>query len=209
MPFVDRLGPEPTVHPTAQMNNTTLGAYTEIAENCYLENTTMDDYSYCGHLCFFQNVTIGKFSNIAAMVRVGPTMHPTDRPTQHHFTYRRALYGFAEQDDEEFFAWRAAQRATIGHDTWLGHGAIVMPNVSIGTGAVIGAGAVVTKDVPPYGIALGVPATVVKHRFTARIVDALFDIAWWDWDHHMIAERLEDFSAPIEEFIGKYGGGAL
>lgn len=206
MPIVDHLGSEPTVHDTARMTTTTLGTYTEVAEMCYLQNVSMDDYSYCGQFCYFQNATIGKFANIAAMVRIGPTMHPTDKPTQHHFTYRRRLYGFAEKDDEEFFSWRAKQRVSIGHDTWLGHGSIVMPNVTIGTGAVVGAGAVVTKDVPPYGIAVGVPAAVVKYRFSARVVEALLDIAWWDWDHDVIAERLNDFSAPVEDFVAKYRG---
>lgn len=204
MPTGRQLGIEPTVHPSAQLSNALLGAYTEVGEMSYLQNVEMGDYSYCGQFCFFQNATINRFANIAAAVRIGPTRHPTDRPTQHHFTYRRVLYGFAERDDEEFFAWRAAQRAAIGHDTWLGHGAIVMPNVTVGTGAVIGAGAVVTKDIPPYGIAVGVPASVVKHRFSAKIVDALLEIAWWDWSHETIADRIEDFSAPIEGFVEKY-----
>jgi hypothetical protein len=204
-----RLSENPMVHPSARTSNAALGAYTEVGEMCFLENVTMGDYSYCGQFCFFQNATIGRFSNVAAMVRIGPTRHPTDRPTQHHFTYRRALYGFAATDDEAFFSWRTEQRATIGHDTWLGHGSIVMPNVTVGTGAVVGAGAVVTRDVPPYGIAVGVPAEVVKHRFDARTVDALFEIAWWNWPHETIAERLEDFSSPIDAFIEKYRGRAI
>ena len=70
---------------------------------------------------------IGKFSNIAAMVRIGPTDHPYERPSLHHFTYRQKMYGFSDQDDEPFFEQRESQTAYIGHDTWIGHGAIIQP----------------------------------------------------------------------------------
>lgn len=203
-----RLTAEPSVHPTAEVHSAHLGAYTEVGLMSFLEKVTMGDYSYCGQFCFFQNVTIGAFANIAAAVRVGPTMHPTERATQHHFTYRRRLYGFAETDDESFFAWREAQRATIGHDTWIGHGAIIMPNVTVGTGSVIGAGAVVTRDVPPYTVAVGVPARVVKRRFDEATAAALEQIAWWRWDHATIAARLADFTGSVETFIEKYRGEA-
>lgn len=199
-----RLSTIPTVHPTARLTATNLGAYTEVGEQCYLENVEMGDYSYCGQLCYFQNVTVGKFSSIAAAVRIGPTMHPTDRPTQHHFTYRRALYGLADHDDHAFFAWRASQRSTVGHDTWIGHAAIIMPNRTVGTGAIIGAGAVVTKDIPPYAVAVGVPARVIRQRFSAETAEALQAIAWWNWHHELIAERLEDFSLPVDAFVEKH-----
>ncbi len=82
-----------------------------------------------------------------------------------------------------FFDWRRSHRVTLGQDVWIGHGAIVLPGVSIGTGAAVGAGAVVTrKDVPPFAIAVGVPARVLRLRFASEIVAALQRIAWWDWD---------------------------
>ena len=118
------------------------------------------------------------------------------------------MYGFAESDDEAFFDWREAQLTRIGHDTWIGHGAIIMPAVSVGTGSVIGAGAVVTHDVPPYAIAVGVPARVVKSRFHGGIVAELLEIAWWDWPHATIRDRLQDFTADVEAFVEKYGAGS-
>lgn len=202
----DRLTPEPTIREGVQQRGCTFGRYTEVGAYSYLESSTLGDYSYCGQFCFFQNAEVGAFANIAAAVRLGPTMHPMDRPTQHHFTYRRRLYGFDERDDEAFFAWRAAQRLVVGHDTWLGHGAIVMPNVEVGTGAVVGAGAVVTRDVPPYTVAVGVPARVVKRRFSESIAERLIALAWWEWPHEVIRERLADFSAPVEAFLERYEG---
>jgi hypothetical protein len=94
----------------------------------------------------------------------------------------------------------------LGHDVWIGHGAIVLPGRRIGTGAVIGAGAVVTRDVPPYAIAVGNPARVLRQRFAPAIAERLLTLAWWDWDHERLRVALPDFRLPeIEAFLDKYG----
>jgi hypothetical protein len=146
---------------------------------------------------------IGKFSNIAAMVRINPGFHPMERPTLHHFTYRRAKYGLAPEDDASFFEWRRRQRVGIGHDTWIGHGVVIMPGVRIGNGAVIGSNSVVTKDVPAYAIAAGAPAKVLRQRFTRSIASAIESTAWWDWDHDTLAERMDDF-CDLRRFLSRY-----
>jgi hypothetical protein len=74
----------------------------------------------------------------------------------------------------------------------------------MGNGAVVGAGAVVTKDGPPFSIAVGVPAKVVRMRFVPAIAEALERIAWWDWDRQTFASRFDDFMLPIEAFVEKY-----
>lgn len=195
----------PLVHAPTELSNCSLGAYTEVGRMCYLENVDMGDYSYCGPFCFMQNADIGKFANIAASVRLGPTRHPMDRPTQHHFTYRSAMYGFSDTDDEAFFAERAARRLRVGHDTWIGHGAIIMPGLTIGDGAVVGAGAVVTHDLPAYSVAVGVPARVTGRRFDEELALGLAEIRWWDWDHETLKERMEDFRGDTRAFVEKYG----
>lgn len=199
-----RLTQEPTIDPTAKMKNVTFGIFNEIGELNSIENSHFDDYSYTGQFCFVQNAQIGKFANIAAAVRIGPTDHPYERASLHHFTYRPEMYGFAESAEQSFLERRADRITTIGHDTWIGHGTIIMPEVTIGNGAIIGSGAVVTKDIPPYAIAVGVPAKVVKYRFEPEIINALEQIQWWDWAPEAIKERLEDFRGPIEDFVEKY-----
>ena len=74
----------------------------------------------------------------------------------------------------------------------------------IGTGAVIGSGAVVTKDIPPYAIAVGVPGRVVKYRFPKHVIEQLQSIAWWDWDRATLVERFNEL-LDLESFIAKYG----
>lgn len=199
-----QLSPRPLVHTPVQVTNIHLGPYTEVGEMSYLENVEMGAYSYCGPFCIFQNASIGKFANIAASVRIGPTRHPIERPTLHHFTYRRAMYGFAELDDEDFFAWRAGQIARLGHDTWIGHGAVIMPNVTVGTGSVIGSGAIVTRDVPEYSVAVGVPARVVRRRFDPQVVEAMGRIKWWNWSHEQITERIDAFSGDVTDFVAAF-----
>jgi phosphonate metabolism protein (transferase hexapeptide repeat family) len=202
-----KLQKEGLVHEGVEAVDLRRGAYTEVGEYGHYENVDLGDYSYTGPFCFLQNTVVKKFSNIAANVRIGPTMHPMNRPTLHHFTYRRIMYGLDETDDEEFFAWRKGRIATIGHDTWIGHGAIVMPGVQIGNGAVVGSGAVVTKDVAPFAVVVGVPARLLKHRFPEALAREMEAIAWWDWPHELLHERLADFCGSAEDFVLRYGAG--
>ena len=79
------------------------------------------------------------------------------------------------------FGERRADRVVIGNDVWIGHAVIVMPGVKVGDGAVLAAGAVVTRDVAPYTIVGGVPAKQIRERFNRTIAAQLSQIAWWDW----------------------------
>jgi len=201
-----RLSEKPLIESNSKLNNVTLGQFTQVGIYNFLDNVVIDDYSYTGQFCFAQNANIGKFSNIAAMVRIGPTDHPMERPTQHHFTYRRRMYGFSDEDDNQFFERRKNRITTIGHDTWIGHGAIIMPEVKIGNGAVVGSGAIVTKDVEPYTIVVGMPAIPVKKRFSDEIIVKLEQIKWWDWPYEKIKESFGDFLLNIELFVEKHYG---
>jgi phosphonate metabolism protein (transferase hexapeptide repeat family) len=201
---VKKLSSEPSIGKDVHLTNAQLGPWTEVGDYTHLENVVLDAFSYCGQFCFMQNTRVGKFSNIAAAVRLGPTMHPLDRPTLHHFTYRRVMFGLDETDDVEFFRERTSRITTIGHDTWLGHGVIVMPGLAVGHGAVIGSGAVVTKDVAPWTIVGGVPAKFIRRRFTPELGAALEAIAWWDWPYELIKERFQDFLESAAGFAEKY-----
>jgi phosphonate metabolism protein (transferase hexapeptide repeat family) len=202
-----KLSEAPLVHATAKIVDTTLGRYTEVGAGCTLSHSTMGDYSYCVDNTQIAYATIGKFANIASHVRIYASMHPMDRASLHHFSYRSSWYFEGESDDQEFFDWRAGQRITIGHDTWIGHGAVIMPGVKIGNGASIGANAVVTRDVADFAIAVGVPARTIRQRFSDDIASRLDALAWWDWEHERLHAALKDFrSLTAEEFLGQYGG---
>ena len=89
-------------------------------------------------------------------------------------------------------AWGNKGDIVIGSDVWIGYEAIVLAGVTIGDGAVVGARAVVTKDVPPYTIVGGVPAKPIRKRFDDKTIEALLDIKWWDWPKDRIARHASD-----------------
>ena len=199
------LGEKPLIHPSAQVNASTFGRYCEVMEGSTLNEVEMGDYSYCARYADIFCTTIGKFSNIAAMTRINPGNHPMQRASLHHFMYRSQQYWPDKRDDPDFFDWRRDHRVTIGHDTWLGHGAIVLPGRHVGHGAVVGAGAVVTKDVAPYEIVAGNPAKRIRMRFDTGIAERLLTLAWWDWGHDRLGDALEDFrSLSVHAFLERH-----
>ena len=200
------LSEAPTIHDDCMIVNSDIGAWTEIGRGTMVIESSIGDYSYTAGDVDMIYADVGKFCSIASHVRVNPGNHPMQRVTQHHMTYRRKEFGFAETDDTEFFEWRRSHRCVIGNDVWIGHSATIMPGVCIGTGAVIGSGAVVTKDVEPYQVVVGVPARPIRKRFSEPIINQLLDIAWWDWDRATLEARFEDFY-DMDAFIAKYGHG--
>lgn len=197
----------PFIHDGCSIDDANFGAYVEIGQGSRIAHSSIGDYSYCDRYADIANTTLGKFANIAAFVRIGATDHPMEKASLHHFLYRSSYYWDDVQDDDAFFAQRVARRTVIGADTWIGHGAIIKPDITIGAGAVIASGAVVTKDVPPYMIVAGLPATPLRPRFAANVVDRLQDLAWWDWPHETLRTALPDFRAlPAEAFLEKYNG---
>lgn len=200
-----KLSETPAVHPTAEVHDSVLGRYTEVGANCHVNHSTLGDYSYLVDGTQVAYAQIGKFANIAANVRIYASKHPMQRASLHHFTYRSSWYFDGEEDDQAFFEWRAENGIEIGHDTWIGHGAVIMPGVKVGHGAIVGSNAVVTKDVADFAIAVGVPAKPIRQRFPGPIADRLLALGWWDWSHDKLHRALPDFRAlEIEAFLEKY-----
>ncbi|NJM82169.1 MAG: chloramphenicol acetyltransferase [Tabrizicola sp.] len=197
----------PLIHAGCLIGNATFGAYCEVGEGSRVLNSRFEDYAYCDRLSDIANTSVGKFANIAAMTRIGPTDHPYEHASLHHFLYRSSYYWDDAEDDPAHFATRAARRTVIGPDVWIGHGAIIKPEVTIGAGAIVASGAVVTRDVPPYMIVAGLPAATLRPRFASTIAERLMALAWWDWDHAALRDALDDFRGlKAEAFLEKYRG---
>lgn len=197
----------PFIHPECEITDSSFGAYVEIGKGSRVAHSYFGDYSYCDRYADIANAKIGKFCNIAAFARIGATDHPLHTAACHHFLYRSRDYWDDATNDEEFFAHRKSRIASIGHDTWIGAGAMIKPEVRLGHGAVVAAGAVVTKDVAPYTIVAGTPAKPLRLRQPREIADRLIALAWWDWPHDALRMALEDFrTLKAEVFLERYGG---
>lgn len=203
-----KLSPDtPLIHDGARVANSTFGPWCEVGPGSLVLNSDFGAYAYCDRMADIANTSVGAFSNIAAMTRIGPTDHPYRNAAQHHFLYRSSYYWDDAPDDAAFFAARAARRTTLGADCWIGHGAIVKPEVTVGIGAIVASGAVVTRDVGPFQIVAGCPATPLRARFPQAVIDRLLALAWWNWDHARLRGALEDFRAlPAEAFLDRYEG---
>lgn len=136
-------------------------------------------------------VTIGKFCAFGENVKLILSNHNYNYPSIQYTLYGRL---FNELPYE-----KKAGAITVGHDVWIGDNVIILPDVTIGNGACIGAGTIVTKDIPDYAIAGGNPAKIIKYRFTQNQIDRLNETKWWDWDDAAILQnRAFFFSTPAE-----------
>ena len=195
----------PFIHDGCSIDDANFGAYVEIGQGSRIAHSSIGDYSYCDRFADIANTTVGKFANIAAFVRIGATDHPMEKASLHHFHYRSASYFDDAADDAAWFAHRQTRRTMIGHDTWIGHGAQVRPEVTIGHGAVIAGGAIVTKDVAPYMIVAGIPAVPLRARFSDAVAERMLALAWWDWPHDRLRAALDDFrKLRAEDFLDRY-----
>ncbi|SMX42130.1 CatB-related O-acetyltransferase [Maliponia aquimaris] len=128
-----------------------------------------------------ERLSLGKFCQVAHGVRflTSSANHATDGLT---------TYPFAVFDPDSMTGYQPDTRDTvIGHDVWLGYGALVLPGARIGNGVIVGAGAVVRGTVPDYAVVTGNPAQVVRLRFTPAEIATLNALAWWDWHDDTIA----------------------
>ncbi len=182
-----------------------LGRFTDVGERVVLAECVVGDYSYFERHSEAIYTTVGKFCAVAANVRLNALGHPMERVSQHKITYRPNEYFVGAKIDRGFREQRQKARVVIGHDVWIGHGAIVLPGVSVGHGAVIAAGAVVTKDVDPYAIVAGVPVKRIKWRFAETIRARIMALGWWDWDHEKLAQAVDDMRVlSVEAFLDKW-----
>ena len=159
----------------------------------FFDNVEMGDFSYCGYNCRFQNVVIGKFCSIADDVVIGGAHHHLDKVSTSPIFYDRSVLGPGWGKDPR----ERIEKTLIQHDVWIGSRAIILSGVSIATGAVIGAGSVVTKDVGPYEIWAGAPAVFVRCRFGTAVVSQLLDSYWWNKPDHELQQAAVFADDPV------------
>lgn len=169
---------------------------TEIPNEVYLApfsrlvNCKVGKYTRIKPGCVFKNVTIGNYCSFANDVMIGLGQHPTKLLSTNSIFYKKGITGrFAHHIDFE-----EEKTTYVGNDVWIGNGAVVMDGVHIGDGAIVGSRAVVTKDVPPYAIVGGVPAKVIRYRFSEDVIRAIEATKWWNLSDSEIEQILPIFT---------------
>ena len=149
-------------------------------------------YSYVANNTDVESADVGKFCSIADHCRIGMGGHTLGMlSTSPIFT--EALNGTKTQWVPKDVHAAEDKRVIIGSDVWVGSHVLINGGVKVGHGSVIGAGAVVVKDVPPYAIVGGVPAKVIRYRFSPQIIQRLLEFEWWNMDEEMLKKNISFF----------------
>lgn len=174
-------------------------------EDCH-QRYHLGKYSYLGAGVVIYNpkeTTIGKYCSIANYVAIGAFKHPTKTLTMHPFVYQKQHPSISDDirldNPLTYLEDVGRKKVTIGNDVWIGVFATILPNITIGDGAVIGSNAVVTKDIPPYAIVVGAPAKIIKYRFDEETVKQLVELKWWNYPEKFVKTLpFEDTNACIK-----------
>lgn len=180
---------------TALVNsNCSISPKSKVYMKCRLNGVTMDDYSYIGKCSIIHDTKIGKFCSISACCVIGLPSHPTNHLST------SPLFTSPSNALKETWVYEKVYKSEIsvdiGNDVWIGYGAMIPNNIKVGDGAIIAAGAVVTKDVPPYAIVGGVPARVIKYRFSQDVIGRLLQLHFWDHSINEIKKNIDLFKKP-------------
>lgn len=166
--------------------------YVQLNRRNFIQNTLIGRCSYTGMNTVIKNADVGRYCSISWNVSITGNRHDYKNLTPHPLCYFKS-FGFVEQNKILQY-----DPIAIGNDVWIGMNACVLPGIEIGDGAVIGAGSVVTKDVPDWAIVAGNPAKIIKFRFSDSIINKLKKAKWWNWPRSVIEENLELFQSEID-----------
>lgn len=168
-----------------------------LGDDTWFLNSSIGYASYVSDHSFIKNTVIGRYTCIANDVMTVAGNHPTSFVSIHPAFYSLAQKpSYVKQSKFEDFKYLDSEKRVsikIGNDVWIGARVTILEGISIGDGAVVAAGAIVTKDIPPYAIVGGIPAKVIKYRFNEEIIQKLLKLKWWEKDQEWIQNHADDF----------------
>ncbi|MBB3308714.1 virginiamycin A acetyltransferase [Rhizobium sp. BK196] len=196
MPLLDANSVFPITYPDGKVSKTTVylknvidhprmevGHYSYFTHYGKLEETAEILAPYLGRGCR-EKLVIGKFVQIArgSYFITSSANHPMGGITTYPFRiFKPETFGYKDLPVKD---------TVVEHDVWIGHDAVIMPGVRIGAGAIVAASSVVTRDVPPYALVGGNPASIIRMRYPVEIISEILDLAWWDWPIDKIEANL-------------------
>lgn len=177
-------GEHVSISPLAVIRNSVLHDYARIKDYAELIDSELGAYSYISQNSIVNKTIVGRFCSIGHGTYVGLWEHNMSVTTHSFYLYETSgnfVKGYKSFD-------KCAIPSFIGSDVWLGANSVILKGCTIGDGAIVGAGSVVTRDVPPYGIAVGNPAKVVKYRFPPEEIAFLTKLKWWNAPREILQE---------------------
>lgn len=161
----------------AAISGSSIDASSKVESGSAVIDSTFGRHSFCGYDCTIVACDVGAFCSIASGVVIGGARHPIEyASTSPVFLSHKD--SVKKKYSRHVYSW--SPRTRIGNDVWIGERALIKGGVTIGDGAVVGMGSIVTKDVPPYTIVAGNPAKIIRVRFAPEISEAMLRLRWWN-----------------------------
>lgn len=180
----------------------------ELGRRNLIRSSSIGRGTYTGTNTIIKFTEIGKYCSLSWNLSIGGGSHDYTHTSMYTDYWYKRTFNIAlpiapntDTDQKE----TGKYRTHIGNDVWIGAGAQILSGITIGDGCVIGAGAIVTKDVPPYSIVTGIPGKITKKRFSDDVINLLLKIRWWDWDERKIIENIDLLrNQPTVDTLLKY-----
>lgn len=199
------IGRSVSISDKARVVKSTLRDYARVKDYAELTNSTLGEYSYLAQFSIVNKTEVGKFCSIGHGAYIGLWEHNMVVSTHSFYLYESSggfVKGYKDYD-------KCAVSTYIGSDVWVGANSVILKGKRIGDGAIVGAGAVVTKDVPPYAITVGNPAKIIKYRFAPEEIDFLLKSQWWDYPRDIVQQMVDDEAfysiETFKDFIRRSG----
>lgn len=164
-------------------------------------NSTVGKYSYFKSSTVLVGCEIGNFCHIGDNCIIGQGSHGVDSVTTYPLAYHFSKTNNDVSKDESSDKRRKKAKTLIKNDVYVGESVVIQGGLTIGNGAVVASRSVVTKDVPDYAVVAGIPAKIIRMRFSEDVIDALLKIEWWNWENEKIEKEIETFKLSIEDFV--------
>lgn len=185
--MTDQIGEHVSISTKGLMRNSIVRDYARLKDYAELIDSELGEYSYIAQNSLVNKTQIGKFCSIGHGAYIGLWEHNMAVSTHSFYLYETSggfVQGYKNYD-------KCALTTFVGHDVWVGANSVILKGRNIGDGAIVGAGAVVTCDVPPYAIVVGNPARIVKYRFEQADIEFLRRLNWWHAPREILQEMVD------------------